>query len=359
MSTPDEFDKKKQRKAGAFNITNPAKSLEKEAQPRPPLAVSDPSLFEQDETDIFENLPEDELNTPFSEEELKLEKNKKISIANIFWGALGVLISFAIGIWTQDLIVALFDRSTWLGWIGLAAALIGFTAFFTLLAREFLAIRRLSSVIDLQLSAMEAFKNDNTELARASVARLIKITENIASTNQARQVLIDTKDDIIDGRNLIELAEREILSPLDKQARALILSSAKRVSVVTAISPRALVDIVFVIYESARLIRRIAELYGTRPGWLGFIKLSRRVLAHLAVTGTIAMGDSLIQQLVGQGLASRLSAKLGEGVINGLMTARIGLSALDVVRPYPFQSEKRPNISDIIVELTKIGKGKS
>lgn len=87
---------------------------------------------------------------------------------------------------------------------------------------------------------------------------------------------------------------------------------------------------------------------------MGFLKLARRVIAHLAVTGTLAMGDSVIQQLVGHGLASRLSAKLGEGVVNGLMTARIGIAAMDVVRPFPFNAEKRPGIGDFIGDLARI-----
>ncbi len=62
----------------------------------------------------------------------------------------------------------------------------------------------------------------------------------------------------------------------------------------------------------------------------------------------------MIQQLVGHGLASRLSAKLGEGVVNGLMTARIGIAAMDVVRPFPFNAEKRPGIGDFIGDLARI-----
>lgn len=362
MINPDNHEDDNPRKAGAFKINDDQKSKpanDGDFGARAPLAVTDPTLFSHDENDVFENLSIDEQDLDLSVESAIRESKGWLSLSNIFWTSLGLLISFAIGIWTQDLINALFDRSTWLGWLGLVAAIIGLIALILMVSREFIAIRRLSSVADLQKSAHIAFKNDDAHQARSSIEQLAKVTENIASTSRGRQIISDTKDDIIDGKHLIALAEREVLSPLDAQARMLILSSAKRVSVVTAISPRALVDVVFVIYESAKLIRRIAELYGARPGWFGFIKLSRKVLAHLAVTGTIAMGDSLIQQLVGQGLASRLSAKLGEGIINGLMTARIGLSALDVVRPFPFQAEKRPNISDIIAELTKLGRNKA
>ena len=53
-------------------------------------------------------------------------------------------------------------------------------------------------------------------------------------------------DDIIDGADLIRLAERELMAPLDHEARRLVVVAAKRVSIVTAVSPRALIDMLFV-----------------------------------------------------------------------------------------------------------------
>ena len=113
-------------------------------------------------------------------------------------------------------------------------------------------------------------------------------------------------------------------------------------SLVTAISPRAVLDVIFVVAQIIRLVRRIAEIYGGRPGLLGLIKLARSIGAHIAITGGMAVGDSLIQQLVGHGIASRISAKMGEGVLNGLLTARVGLSALAVCRPAPFAVDEAP-----------------
>jgi putative membrane protein len=137
----------------------------------------------------------------------------------------------------------------------------------------------------------------------------------------------------------------------DAAAKRIILDSSKRVAVVTAVSPRAFVDIVFVGAEILRLIRRLATLYGGRPGGLGFLRLARSTVAHLAVTGGMAAGDSLVQQILGHGIAARLSARLGEGVINGLLTARVGIAAVEVCRPLPFVAGTPPRLADVMAAL--------
>ena len=88
---------------------------------------------------------------------------------------------------------------------------------------------------------------------------------------------------------------------------------------------------------------------------LGFLRLARAAIAHLAITGGMAAGDSILQQFIGHGIAARLSARLGEGVVNGLLTARIGIAAIDVCRPLPFVIGRRPRLSDVMSELGKLG----
>ena len=152
---------------------------------------------------------------------------------------------------------------------------------------------------------------------------------------------------------MVRLAERELMTPLDQEARRLVSIAAQRVSIVTAVSPRAVVDVLFVLAAALRLVRQLAHLYGGRPGALGMIRLMRHVIAHLAITGGMAASDSLIQQVLGHGLAAKLSQRLGEGMLNGLLTARLGLAAIDVTRPLPFTALPRPALSDLARDLIR------
>ena len=54
------------------------------------------------------------------------------------------------------------------------------------------------------------------------------------------------------------------------------------------------------------------------------------------------MTDDLLGQFLGQDILRRLSRRLGEGAFNGALTARIGIAAIEVIRPLPFLAAKRP-----------------
>jgi putative membrane protein len=305
------------------------------------------------ELDVFDNPADPVPAAPLA------RHGKGSVLGRIFLGATGILVSLALGLWIDDLVRTLFARAEWLGWAGAAIAAVAISALVVILAREALAIRRLASVAHLQERAAAALASNDPREARGVVAELQRFTAGKPETAAGRRVLAETEGEVIDAADLLALAETEILGPLDAEARRLVMEAGKRVSIVTAVSPRALVDVAYVVFESGRLIRRLAELYGGRPGTLGFFRLARSVLAHLAVTGSLAAGDSLVQQLVGHGLAARLSAKLGEGVVNGAMTMRIGIAAMETARPLPFRALRRPGIGDFLSTLTRFAENRA
>lgn len=265
-----------------------------------------------------------------------------------FTTIMGAILSLAFGLWVEGLIRALFERTPALGWIGVGLAGLLCLLVFSFIWREVAAIARQSHIDSLREKAASVVASDDRFQGLRVIDALLSLFSNRPETARGRAELKGLRDDIIDGAALIGLAEKHLLAPLDKEGISLVTNAAKRVSVVTAISPRAIVDVGYVLFESVRLVRSTAQLYGARPGFLGFLRLTSAVVAHLAVTGGVAIGDSLLQQALGTGLASRISARLGEGVLNGFLTARVGLAALDVCRPLPYSDASRPTLSQVM-----------
>lgn len=278
-----------------------------------------------------------------------------VSWGGLFFSAVGGFVLVALGNWAVGLIDSFFARSRLLGIVGLALGGLAVLALVVLAAREIWGLLRQSRIAHLHMGFATARAADNREAARRLVAALAAMQ---TKRRQSARVA-ELTHQIIDGRDLIDIAERDLIRPLDREVSREVAQAAKRVSMVTAISPRAFVDVAFVAAQSLRLIRRIAEIYGGRPGFFGILKLTRSVGSHLAITGGMAVGDSLIQQVVGHGIAAKLSARLGEGVLNGMLTARVGLSAMAVCRPMPFVIEPAPGIRDVAPFLFKSDKNET
>jgi putative membrane protein len=227
-------------------------------------------------------------------------------------------------------------------------------ALIALAIRELLALSRLRSLEKLRRRAEVLLLSNKARDGTDLVRDLAAIYEPRPDLARARDALTLGARDIFDGSEHVRFAERTLIAPLDIRARALTAASARRVALVTTVSPRALIDIAFVLFESVRLGVDIARLYGARPGIAGTWRLLGAILSHLAVTGGLVLTDGVVEQLLGQGLAAKLSARLGEGIVNGLMTVRVGIAAMRVVRPLPFAVERQPKVADFIPELANV-----
>lgn len=265
-----------------------------------------------------------------------------------FWAAFSALFSFVLSVAAWNFVTGLLARNLVLGYAALALVAVFVGILLLVALRELAAFARLRRVDGIRAEAEAAAGTGDLKAARHISVRLSALYAGRGELAWGRERLKEREAEVLDADALLALAERELLAPLDEAARREIEAAARQVATVTALVPLALADVVTALAVNLRMIRRIAELYGGRSGVLGSWRLTRAVMTHLVATGVVAVGDDMVHSLAGGTVLSKLSRRFGEGVVNGALTARVGVAALEVCRPLPFRALPKPRVSNLV-----------
>jgi len=273
---------------------------------------------------------------------------RRSPLATLFWTGLLGLIGLALTTWLYSFVTGLITSSPLLGALGLALTTIFLIATFGYVLAELMALSRLRKVDQLQSKVSAALETSDTKTAKAVLGALGRLYRGRPELTWARDTLAAKAEGVMDADALIDLAESHLMAPLDAAARLEIETATRQVATATALVPLALAGVAVALASNVAMIRRIAQIYGGRAGAFGSWRLMRAVATHLLATGAVAVGDDLIGSLAGGGLVSKLSRRFGEGVVNGALTARVGLAAVEVCRPLPHRALKQPSVSALV-----------
>jgi putative membrane protein len=322
-----------------------------------------PQAFEpNDPSLVAETPPEasapDGLEPPAPEEAAARPTLAQLRDRGLRWGMLlvsALLGAACLGVaaWFMRVVSAALTRDDWIGTLTAGLLFVAAFAALMLVLRELIGIFRVARLNRLRGDVERAIDGQDKKRERSAARRLLDLYAHRVDLAWARKRFEEHARDVHDPGELLALADRELMVPLDLDARRLITRSAKRVSTVTALSPLVFIAVGYVAVENLRLLRALATLYGGRPGLIGGLALARMVFTHIIATGGLAMTDDLLGQFLGQDLLRRLSRRLGEGAFNGALTARVGLAAISVIRPLPFLASKPPRLRDVLGEVLK------
>lgn len=283
---------------------------------------------------------------------LKPKKSLWKRLLTIASTILGISVIAQTGQWIYD---------SWVNsdWIALGAASAGgliVIAGIGSVITEWCRIYRLRQRADERDKAKELLYSHAMGNGRPFCEKLAK-QAGISSQHPAlicwQSALHDTHND----KEVLELYSQLVQPILDKQAKAEISRSAAESTLMIAVSPLAMVDMAFIGWRNIRLINRIAEIYGIELGYYSRLKLFRLVLVNIAFAGATELVREVGMDWLSQDLAARLSTRAAQGIGAGLLTARLGIKAMELCRPLPWIDDNKPKLGDFRKEL--IGKLKN
>lgn len=158
-------------------------------------------------------------------------------------------------------------------------------------------------------------------------------------------------------REVVALYAKLVQPVLDQQARREISGSAAESALMIAVSPLAIVDMAFIAWRNIRLINRIAGIYGIQLGYFSRIRLFKLVMLNIAFAGATELIREVGMDWISQDITARLSTRAAQGIGAGLLTARLGIKAMELCRPLPWMEGDKPRLGDFRTQL--IGQLKS
>jgi len=269
----------------------------------------------------------------------------------LFLGAAGIALLGMLGLEAYDYLASLFARSALLG--GLFSALFGLLAIGALgvAAREVLSLRRLARADELRREAAHLVGSEVHGQAQPLLDRVAGLYRDRSEVRDAvRGFEARASDALSDGERL-RLFAASVLAPLDRQAYRLVKRGARDIGALTALSPLGLLDGLIVLARTLAMLRAIARLYGIRPSAAATIALVRRTIRNVVAAGVGELVSDAAVETTGASLLSVLSARAGQGAMNGLLAAKLGLAAVQLCRPLPFTEDEIPSLRQLRKEL--------
>ena len=269
-------------------------------------------------------------------------------LARLFWASLSALLGFVVSLAAWNFVTGLLAANPVLGWVATGLIALFLLAALLIALREAASFFSLGRLDTIQKAAESALATGDLKAAEKVSDDLVALYRSRPELRLGREALAARRGDVFDADTALHMAEDHLLAPLDAAARAEVEAATRQVATVTALVPLALADVVAALTANMRMIRRIAEIYGGRAGTLGAWRLTRTVITHLVATGMVAVGDDMLEPIIGSGLVGKISRRFGEGFVNGALTARVGVAAMEVCRPLPFRKSTRPSVTGMV-----------
>ncbi|QLB21289.1 TIGR01620 family protein [Vespertiliibacter pulmonis] len=158
-------------------------------------------------------------------------------------------------------------------------------------------------------------------------------------------------DEAYNAQEVLFLFSQNILQPIDKQVKKLISQSSVENAIIVAISPLAIVDVLMMAWRNIALVNKITKMYGMELGYFSRLKLFKMVLTNMVFAGATEIATDIGMEFFSQNLTAKLSMRAAQGIGAGLLTARLGIKAMEFCRPVVFSKNERPKLSVVRQEL--------
>jgi len=270
------------------------------------------------------------------------------------WLGIGIVSCFMglIAWQALDSLVTAYQHSNWLV-LGWSVFLGGFSGLGVLrLIKEWRMLRRLKSHFSKQEMAEKVINDDGVGNAE-TLCRTLLPTVHDEQLSEAVERWNTALDPSYNDKEVFELYNAMIVKQQDDRAVRVVSKYSADSAVMVALSPLAIVDMLLVAWRSLKMLDELADIYQIELGYWSKLRLLKLVLINMAFAGVTELAIDSGMDVLSTNLVQKLSARAGQGVGVGLMTARLGIQSMKVMRPLPWLVDSKTSLAAVRKNIIK------
>ncbi len=267
--------------------------------------------------------------------------------------SLGTFLLLVLIVDTVLFLDAQYDNSFILGTIFLVLITVISVTVLSLAYYSYKKILQLKTVTKLQQEGVQLFDSKEYGLAMPYINRVASLYLERPDLKNNLNKFYATVTDTHRDKEVYELFNQKVMADLDKQAYQIVVQRSKETALLTMLSQIGLLDVIFTLWRNTALIKDIATLYSGRPGFIGSFVLFGTVIQNLIYADVSEAAADGMAEILGGSVLSVMSAQMAQGLGSGVMTARVGLQAMQACRPMPFTEENKPRLRYVRKEIIK------
>lgn len=266
-------------------------------------------------------------------------------------GSLGLLLVSLLMVDTYHFIAAQYARSLFLGTLFSLLILSSLAAVFIMSWNAYQNLQTLRTISAFQAEGRQLRTTNGYGEAIHYINRLAHFylhrPDIKTSLTRFYVILNDSHHD----NDVCQLFSTQVMKDLDLQAYRLVAQRSKETTLLLMISHLALLDTVIMLWRSVSMVRDIATLYSGRPSFLGSLSLLTSILQNIVYADVSEVIAEATAEMLGGSVLSVMSTQAAQGIGSGILTARLGLQAMQACRPLPFTDDEKPRLKEIRREL--------
>jgi putative membrane protein len=203
---------------------------------------------------------------------------------------------------------------------------------------EIIGWRKLNNFSSIRKNLQDALVSGDLGIAKINV----RLLEQVLRKQNRFRIEVVIYSEYQEARKFLVHAEESLLEKLDSEVEGVIQETIRRVAALTAISSSPSMDILVVAFLNFKMISSICKIYQGHLGVIGIWRLYISSYNNLIAAGALSFSSKALTKTFGEEVSTKLVGKFLEAATNGFFTAKLGIAAVDGIRPMPFAFKNRP-----------------